>query len=133
MQTLLKLAGYWPGPIDGVWTPELSAALMAMQTELGVPATGAVDALDAERRARAPRRGAGRGVDDDHDVDHDDRARGLDDDVDDHRVGRPTPPIGGGSPQHLRESTAGFKKGVQVGSGVLRSATIRSTCTSNAA
>jgi peptidoglycan hydrolase-like protein with peptidoglycan-binding domain len=43
VQTTLKLAGYWPGEIDGVWSPELTEALMAMQTDLGVPATGVVD------------------------------------------------------------------------------------------
>lgn len=43
VQTTLKLAGYWTGPIDGVWTDELTAALQAFQTALGVPPTGAVD------------------------------------------------------------------------------------------
>jgi murein L,D-transpeptidase YcbB/YkuD len=44
VQTTLKLAGYWTGPIDGTWTPELTTALKKFQTALGVPATGAVDA-----------------------------------------------------------------------------------------
>src|SRR5436190_3251347 len=44
VQTVLKLAGFWPGPVDGKWTPELTAALMAFQTALGVEPTGAVDA-----------------------------------------------------------------------------------------
>jgi murein L,D-transpeptidase YcbB/YkuD len=44
VQSTLKLAGYWTGPVDGVWTPELTDALMAFQTALGVPPTGAVDA-----------------------------------------------------------------------------------------
>ena len=44
LQTVLKLAGYWTGPIDGVWTPELTAALQKFQTALGVEPTGAVDA-----------------------------------------------------------------------------------------
>jgi peptidoglycan hydrolase-like protein with peptidoglycan-binding domain len=43
VQTTLKLAGYWTGPIDGRWTPELTDALKKFQTSLGVPATGAVD------------------------------------------------------------------------------------------
>jgi peptidoglycan hydrolase-like protein with peptidoglycan-binding domain len=44
VQSTLKLAGYWTGPIDGQWTPELTDALKNFQTALGVPATGAVDA-----------------------------------------------------------------------------------------
>lgn len=44
VQQTLSLVGYWDGPIDGVWTEELTAAVMAFQTALGVPATGEVDA-----------------------------------------------------------------------------------------
>ena len=44
VQSTLKLAGFWTGPVDGHWTPELTDALKAFQTHLGVPATGAVDA-----------------------------------------------------------------------------------------
>jgi murein L,D-transpeptidase YcbB/YkuD len=44
VQTTLKLAGYWPGPIDGEWTPELTEALKEFQRDLGVEPTGAVDA-----------------------------------------------------------------------------------------
>jgi len=44
VQSTLKLAGYWTGPVDGQWTEELTDALIAFQTALGVPATGAVDA-----------------------------------------------------------------------------------------
>ena len=44
VQTVLKLAGFWDGPIDGEWTPELEAALKDFQKELGVEQTGAVDA-----------------------------------------------------------------------------------------
>jgi murein L,D-transpeptidase YcbB/YkuD len=44
VQTTLKLAGYWDGPIDGQWTPELTKALKQFQKALGVPPTGAVDA-----------------------------------------------------------------------------------------
>jgi peptidoglycan hydrolase-like protein with peptidoglycan-binding domain len=49
VQSTLKLAGYWTGPIDGEWTPELTDALKKLQADLGVPATGAVDTatLDA--------------------------------------------------------------------------------------
>jgi peptidoglycan hydrolase-like protein with peptidoglycan-binding domain len=43
VQAVLKLAGYWPGAIDGQWTPELTEALKALQTDLGVEPTGAVD------------------------------------------------------------------------------------------
>lgn len=44
VQTMLKLTGYWTGPIDGTWTPELTEALKSFQTALGVPPTGTVDA-----------------------------------------------------------------------------------------
>ena len=44
VQTTLKLAGYWPGAIDGEWTPELTDALREFQTALGVEPTGVVDA-----------------------------------------------------------------------------------------
>jgi len=44
VQTVLKLAGYWPGAIDGEWTPELTDALKAFQQDLGVEPTGLVDA-----------------------------------------------------------------------------------------
>lgn len=44
VQQTLKLAGFWDGPVDGEWTPELTEALKDFQTELGVKPTGAVDA-----------------------------------------------------------------------------------------
>jgi peptidoglycan hydrolase-like protein with peptidoglycan-binding domain len=44
VQTILKLTGFWDAPIDGVWTDELTAALQAFQTSLGVTPTGQVDA-----------------------------------------------------------------------------------------
>jgi peptidoglycan hydrolase-like protein with peptidoglycan-binding domain len=44
VQQTLKLAGFWNGPVDGEWTPELTAALEDFQTELGVKPTGTVDA-----------------------------------------------------------------------------------------
>jgi murein L,D-transpeptidase YcbB/YkuD len=44
VQTVLKLAGYWPGAIDGEWTPELTEALKEFQQDLGVEPTGVVDA-----------------------------------------------------------------------------------------
>ena len=43
LQSVLKVAGYWTGPVDGKWTPELTDALKKMQSALGVPATGVVD------------------------------------------------------------------------------------------
>jgi len=44
VQQTLKVAGYWDGPVDGVWTPELTTAIQEFQTALGVEPTGAVDA-----------------------------------------------------------------------------------------
>jgi len=44
LQTILTVTGFWTGPIDGVWTDEVTKALQAMQTALGVPPTGQVDA-----------------------------------------------------------------------------------------
>ena len=45
VQTLLTLTGFWQGPIDGQWTPELTDAVIALQTALQVPPTGAMDAI----------------------------------------------------------------------------------------
>ena len=44
LQTVLTLAGFWDGPIDGQWTDALTQALMDLQTTLGVEPTGQVDA-----------------------------------------------------------------------------------------
>ena len=44
VQQTLKLAGYWDGPVDGVWTEELTVALETLQKDLGVEVTGTVDA-----------------------------------------------------------------------------------------
>ena len=44
VQQTLKLAGYWDGPVDGVWTDELTDALEELQKDLGVEVTGTVDA-----------------------------------------------------------------------------------------
>ena len=59
VQTTLKLAGYWPGDVDGEWTPELTEALMAFQEELGVEPSGEVDpaTLHALQTAIAEARG----------------------------------------------------------------------------
>ncbi len=44
LQQLLTDLGFYTGPIDGVWTPAVTAAMMALQAELGVPQTGVPDA-----------------------------------------------------------------------------------------
>jgi murein L,D-transpeptidase YcbB/YkuD len=53
VQTALKLAGYWTGPIDGNWTDELTTALKRFQVDLGVTPTGAVDAATLSALERA--------------------------------------------------------------------------------
>ena len=59
VQTTLKLAGYWPGAVDGEWTPELTDALKAFQEELGVEPSGEMDpaTLHALQTAIAEARG----------------------------------------------------------------------------
>lgn len=44
LQTVLALTGYWTGPIDGIWSDQLTASLMRFQTALGVAPSGVVDA-----------------------------------------------------------------------------------------
>lgn len=44
LQQTLKLVGFWDGPVDGEWSPELTEALQEFQVELGVEPTGNVDA-----------------------------------------------------------------------------------------
>lgn len=44
LQAILITTGHYSGPIDGMWSPEVEAALIALQEDLGVPATGVVDA-----------------------------------------------------------------------------------------
>lgn len=44
LQQTLHLFGYWDGPVDGTWTDALTQALVALQTDLGVPPTGVLDA-----------------------------------------------------------------------------------------
>jgi len=58
VQQTLKLAGHWSGPVDGAWTPALTEALKAFQTELGVKPTGAVDAATVaavQQKVNAPK------------------------------------------------------------------------------
>jgi branched-chain amino acid transport system substrate-binding protein len=44
IQRLMTDLGFYTGPIDGVWTEELTQAIQALQAELGVPQTGVLDA-----------------------------------------------------------------------------------------
>ena len=43
LQAVLTVTGHWTGPVDGVWSDALTAALEAFQSDLGVEPTGAVD------------------------------------------------------------------------------------------
>ena len=47
LQTSLATAGYYDGPIDGVYGPATADAVKALQTEEGLPATGFVDQATA--------------------------------------------------------------------------------------
>ena len=53
VQQTLKLVGFWPGAVDGIWTPELTEAVKAFQTELGVEPTGTVDAATISAMQKA--------------------------------------------------------------------------------
>jgi branched-chain amino acid transport system substrate-binding protein len=44
IQELMTSLGFYTGPIDGIWSPELTASIQALQKELGVPQTGVLDA-----------------------------------------------------------------------------------------
>jgi branched-chain amino acid transport system substrate-binding protein len=44
IQQLLTDLGFYTGPIDGIWSEEVTAAMRALQRELGVPETGVPDA-----------------------------------------------------------------------------------------
>jgi len=44
LQAILVATGHYNGPVDGQWSPEVEAALIALQEDLGVPGTGVVDA-----------------------------------------------------------------------------------------
>lgn len=51
LQQALTLLGFYTGPIDGVWSDELTAALAAFQASVGLPPTGVYDsATDAALR-----------------------------------------------------------------------------------
>jgi uncharacterized surface protein with fasciclin (FAS1) repeats len=43
LQGILISTGYYDGPVDGQWSPAVEDALKALQTDLGVEATGVVD------------------------------------------------------------------------------------------
>ena len=53
VQQTLKIAGYWDGPVDGVWTDELTHAVEELQKDLGVTVTGTVDAATIAAFERA--------------------------------------------------------------------------------
>jgi len=40
MQTALKRRGYYCGPVDGVFTPEVSYAIARLQKNYSMPVTG---------------------------------------------------------------------------------------------
>jgi uncharacterized surface protein with fasciclin (FAS1) repeats len=44
LQGIMTATGHYTGQIDGVWSDAVEQALIALQTDLGVPATGVVDA-----------------------------------------------------------------------------------------
>jgi uncharacterized surface protein with fasciclin (FAS1) repeats len=43
LQAILIATGHYGGAVDGMWSPEVETALIALQEDLGVPATGVVD------------------------------------------------------------------------------------------
>lgn len=45
IQGALKVLGYWDGPVDGQWSDALGEAIKKLQSDLGVPVTGAVDTV----------------------------------------------------------------------------------------
>ncbi|HYH71969.1 MAG TPA: peptidoglycan-binding domain-containing protein, partial [Nocardioides sp.] len=53
VQQTLTLTGFWTAPVDGEWTPALTEALKAFQTDLGVNPTGTVDAATITALERA--------------------------------------------------------------------------------
>jgi len=44
LQAIMVATGHYSGPVDGVWSPAVEAALIDLQEDLGVPATGVIDA-----------------------------------------------------------------------------------------
>ena len=62
VQQTLKLAGFWDGPVDGEWTPELTEALKEFQTAAGRETHGRRRRSDDRGAREGDRRGAGRAV-----------------------------------------------------------------------
>jgi uncharacterized surface protein with fasciclin (FAS1) repeats len=53
LQQVLRLLGYYTGPIDGIYDEDVIAAVQALQTDLGLPASGQWDDVtDQTVRAR---------------------------------------------------------------------------------
>jgi peptidoglycan hydrolase-like protein with peptidoglycan-binding domain len=53
LQQVLTALGYYAGPIDGIYSDEVTAAVSALQADLGVPVTGVYDtATDQALRAK---------------------------------------------------------------------------------
>jgi branched-chain amino acid transport system substrate-binding protein len=48
VQVLMTELGFYTGPIDGIWTQELTDSIKALQRELGVPETGVLDTATLE-------------------------------------------------------------------------------------
>lgn len=48
VQVLMTELGFYSGPIDGIWTQELTDSIKALQRELGVPETGVIDTATLE-------------------------------------------------------------------------------------
>jgi uncharacterized surface protein with fasciclin (FAS1) repeats/outer membrane murein-binding lipoprotein Lpp len=44
LQAIMIATGHYSGPVDGIWSPDVESALIDLQNELGVPATGVIDA-----------------------------------------------------------------------------------------
>ncbi|HSO49848.1 MAG TPA: peptidoglycan-binding protein [Acidimicrobiia bacterium] len=53
LQGILISTGYYDGAVDGVWSPAVEQALKDLQGDLGVPATGVVDAATLRAFERA--------------------------------------------------------------------------------
>ncbi len=43
LQAIMIATGHYDGEVDGIWSPQVEAALIALQRDLGVPATGQID------------------------------------------------------------------------------------------
>jgi branched-chain amino acid transport system substrate-binding protein len=53
LQQVLTVLGFYSGPIDGQWSDEMTASVVALQVDLGVPVTGVYDeATDTALRAK---------------------------------------------------------------------------------